>query len=103
MLPAGGVDRGGASPGREVVPVREPADVSHVGEDPGGPGRADAIDVHQVRARRQDRGLELGFHRLKLGVQAVQVLQLLRGHPAAGLPGQVTGPDRGQQRLVLAH
>jgi hypothetical protein len=38
----------------------------------------------------------------ELGVQATQVLQFLRGHPAAGLPGQVTGPHRGQQRLVLA-
>jgi hypothetical protein len=82
--------------------VREPGDVADVGEDPGRAGRTDAIDVHQVRARREDHGLELGFHRLELGVQAVQVLQFLRGHPAAGLPGQVTGPDCGQQRLVLA-
>jgi hypothetical protein len=81
-----------------VVPVREPGDVPDVGEDPGGAGRADAVDVHQAGTSRED----LGFHRLELGVQAVQVLQFLRGHPAAGLHGQVAGPDRGQQRLVLA-
>ena len=46
--------------------------------------------------------LSSAFIALELGVQAVQVLQFLRGHPAAGLPGQVTGPDGGQQRLVLA-
>ena len=32
----------------------------------------------------------------------MQVLQFLGGHPAAGLPGQVPGPDGGQERLVLA-
>jgi hypothetical protein len=31
-----------------VRPVREPGDVADIGEDPGGPGRADATDVHQV-------------------------------------------------------
>ena len=51
MLAAGGIDRGGAGPGREVVAVGEPGDVAGVGEDPGGAGRADAVDVHQVRAR----------------------------------------------------
>jgi len=48
MLAAGGVDRGGTGPGREVVPVREPGDVADVSEDPGSAGRADAVDVHQV-------------------------------------------------------
>jgi hypothetical protein len=48
MLAAGGVDRGGAGPGREVVAVREPGDVPDVGEDPGGASGADAVDVHQV-------------------------------------------------------
>ena len=48
MLAAGGVDGGGAGPGREVAAVGEPGDVADVGEDPGGAGRADAMDVHQV-------------------------------------------------------
>jgi hypothetical protein len=52
--------------------------------------------------RHLDRGLELGFHALELGVQAVHILQFFGGHPAAGLPGQVAGPDSGQQSLVLA-
>jgi hypothetical protein len=102
MLPAGGINRGGAGPGREVVPVREPGDVADISQDPRGAGRADAMDIHQVRARREDRRFKLGFHRLELGVQAVQILQFLRGHQAAGLPGQATGTDRGQQHLVLA-
>ena len=85
-----------------MAAIREPGDVPDVGEDPGGASGADAMDVHQVRSHREDRGLELGFHRLELGVQAVQVFQLFGGHPAAGLPGQVTGTDRGQQHLVLA-
>ena len=103
MLAAGGIDRGGAGPGREVVPVREPGNVPDVSQDPGSAGRADAMDVHQVRASREHRGFQLGFHALEFGVQAVQVFQFLRGHPAAGLPRQVTGPDRGKQPLVLAH
>ena len=36
MLAAGGIDRGSASPGREVVAVGKPGDVAHVGENAGG-------------------------------------------------------------------
>jgi hypothetical protein len=53
----------------------EAGHVTYVGEDPGGAGRADAVDVHQVRAPRRHRGLEFGFHRFELGVQPVQVLE----------------------------
>jgi hypothetical protein len=35
VLAAGSIDGGGAGPGREVVPVGEPGDVSDVSEDPG--------------------------------------------------------------------
>ena len=80
-----------------MIPVREPGDVPDISQDPGSASRADAVDVHQVRARREDRRFELGFHALEPGVQAVQVLEFLRGQPAAGLPGQVTGTHRGQQ------
>ena len=48
VLSAGGVDGGGASPGGEVVAVGEAGDVADVGEDSGGTGGADPVDVHQV-------------------------------------------------------
>ena len=102
MLAAGGIDRGSASPGREVVAVGKPGDVADVGENAGGAGRADAVDVHQVRAGGLDGGFEFGFHRLELGVQPGQVLQFLGSHPAAGLTRQVARAHPGQQILVLA-
>jgi len=88
--------------GGEVAAAGEAGDVADVGQDPGGSRGPDPVDARQVRPGRQDRGLELGFHGLQLDVQALDVLQFLRGHPPAGLPGQVTGPDGGQQGLVLA-
>jgi hypothetical protein len=85
-----------------VVAVREPGHVADVGEDPGSAGRADTVDAHKARAGGGDVGFELGFHRLELGVQAVQVFQFFGGHAAAGLTRQIARADRGQQRPVLA-
>jgi hypothetical protein len=51
-----------------VAAVREAGDVADVGQDPGGSGRPDPVDVHQARPGRQDRGLELGFDGLQLDV-----------------------------------
>jgi len=45
---AAGIQRRGAGPGREVVAVREAADVDDVGQDPGGAGRADPEQIHQL-------------------------------------------------------
>jgi len=59
MLATGGIDRGGAGPGREAITVREACHIPDVGQDPRSTGRADAMNVHQVRAQRLDRGLEL--------------------------------------------
>ena len=54
----GGIQRGGAGPGREVVAVREAGHVADVGQDPGGAGRSDPVQVHQVRPRREHRLLQ---------------------------------------------
>jgi hypothetical protein len=48
LLSAGGVQRGGAGPGGEVVAVGEPGHLTHVGQDPGGAGRPEPVQVHQV-------------------------------------------------------
>src|SRR5450755_412075 len=48
VLSAGGIDRRGAGRGGKVVAVGEPGHVSRVGQDPGGAGGADSVDVHQV-------------------------------------------------------
>ena len=45
LLPGGGVDRGGAVPGREVPAAREAGDVPDVAEQPGGAGGADAVEL----------------------------------------------------------
>ena len=52
-----------------MVTVREPGDVSHVGQDPGSARGADPVNVHQVRACRFDRGLQLGPHCLEPGIE----------------------------------
>jgi hypothetical protein len=92
-----------------AVPVQEAkwawlgnrAHFADVGEDPCGTGGADAVDVHQVRPARQDGGVELGLHRLELGVQVFDAGQFPGGHPAAGSACQVPRPHAGQQCLVL--
>ena len=63
--------------------------------------RSDTGEVHQRGAAGQDHRLELGLDLLHLRLDRDQVGQLLGGDPAAGLPGQVPGPHRGQDRLGL--
>src|SRR5690606_18474362 len=50
LFTGGGVQGGGPGPGGEPVAVGEPGDVTDVGQDPGGAGRSDAVDVQQRRA-----------------------------------------------------
>ena len=57
LVAGGGVDRGGAVPGGEVAAAGEAADVTDVAEQPGGAGRADAVELLQ---RAAGRGDELG-------------------------------------------
>jgi hypothetical protein len=66
LLAGGGVQGCGACPGREPVAVGEPGDVADVGQDPGGDDRADAGQVHQVRAAGNDQDLEPFAGRLHL-------------------------------------
>ena len=49
----------------------------------------------------EHRGLELGLDLLQLRIDGDQVGELLGGHPAAGLAGDVAGPDSGEHRLGL--
>ena len=73
LLAGGGVQGCGAGPGREPVAVGEPGDVADVGQYACGAGGPDAVDLHQRRASRGDRGLELGRDRLQLLVDRDQV------------------------------
>jgi hypothetical protein len=52
VLAAGGVDGGGAGPGREVVAVGEPGNIAGVGQDPGGADWADAVDCAPAKRLR---------------------------------------------------
>jgi excisionase family DNA binding protein len=54
LIAGGGIDRGGAVPGREVVAVGEPGDVGDLDQQPRGAGRADALQVKQLGAGRCD-------------------------------------------------
>ena len=54
------------------------------------------------RSAGQDHDLELGGGGLDLLVDRDQLGDQLGGEPAAGLPGQVPGPHRGEDRLGLS-
>ena len=62
---------------------------------------ADAVEVHQRRAARGDRGLQFGFDLLELRIQRDEVGDLFGGHSAAGLAGDVTGSHGGEHGLGL--
>src|SRR5262252_5496389 len=49
-VPGGHLDRGGAVPGGEVVPVREPEYLAHVADHGAGDDRADTEDAGQAGA-----------------------------------------------------
>jgi len=85
-LSGGGLDGGGAGPGREPVPVGEPGDVTDVGQGAGGHDRPDPGQVHQRGARGVHHLLQLAGQGLDLLLHRDQLGQLLRGEPAAGLP-----------------
>ena len=80
---------------------REPCDVADLDEQPGGAGGAHAVQVHQGGAGGFDQRLELFVGGLLAGIDPLQVGDQLRGDPASGLAGNITGPDFGQERLSL--
>ena len=47
LFAGGHVQRCGAVPGRELVPVGETVDVADISEEPGSTGGADAVQVEQ--------------------------------------------------------
>ena len=54
-------------PGREVVAVREPADVSDLGQQPSRPGRSDAVEGPSGWCR------SLGFEVSHLAVESAAI------------------------------
>ena len=97
----GGVEWGGAGPGREVIAVRETAHVPDVGQDPGRAGGSDSVQVHQTRPGREDGLLQLGFECLESDVESDQVGELVGGQPPHGAPDQIAWAHPGQHVLVL--
>jgi hypothetical protein len=59
VVAGGGVNRGGAGPGREVALGREPGNVTDLDQQPGGAGGADAVQAEQCGACLFDQGGEL--------------------------------------------
>jgi len=101
LFTGGGIKGGGAGPGREPVPVGEACDVADVGEDPGRHDRSDAVKVHQSGVASQDHGLEFRGGLLDLRIDRDQLSELLGRDAATCLPGDVTRPDAGEDRLGL--
>ena len=63
LVAGGGVQGCGAVPGRELVPVGEAVDVTDVGEQPGGAGGADAVQLQQRGPACGHQGGELLLQR----------------------------------------
>src|SRR6266511_5198611 len=102
MLVAGrGVNRGGAVPGREVVPAGEPVDVADVAQQPGGAGRTDAAQLLQGGAGGLDQLGQLRVGSLDLLVDDGDLGDQLRGQLPAGAPDDVPRPDRVEQGTGL--
>ena len=101
VVAGGGVDRGGAGPGAEVVAVGEPGDVADLDQQPGRAGGADAVQVHQAGAGRGDQLGEFLVRGLLALIDPLEVADQLGGDPPTGLAGDVARADRGQQGLGL--
>ena len=102
LLAGGDIERGSAVVGGEVILGRETADVADLGEDPPGDDRADPEQPSQAGAAVLDHHGDLGADGSDLAVQRPDAAQVLDGQLAADLPGDVAGPDSGQDRGRLA-
>jgi hypothetical protein len=80
--------------------VREAPHVADVGQNPGGAGGSDPVQVHHVRTRGTYRFGQLGLECLGAGVEPEQVGELVGGQPPHGAPHQIAGADPREHRLV---
>ena len=72
--------------------------VGDVGEQPGGAGRPDAVQVHQGGPASGDQPGEFLVQGPGLLIDGLELADQPGGEPAAGLAGQVPRPDRCDQR-----
>jgi len=75
--------------------------VGDVGEQPGGAGGPDAVQVHQGGSASGDQLGELLVQGPGLLIDRLELGDQFHGEPAAGLAGQVPRPDRRNQRTGL--
>jgi hypothetical protein len=99
LLAGGGIDRGGAGPGREGGCGRKTGHVADAGGFAATRG-ADAWQVHEVRPALGHRRGQLGIQRLEPGVDPDQLGQVLGEQPPTQPANLVTRPHRGEQGLV---
>ena len=101
VVAGGGVDGCGAVPGREVLAVGAPGDVTDPDQQPSGAGGADAVQVHQAGAGGGEEFFELFVRGLLAGVDPLEVRDQLGRDPASGLAHDVPGPHGREQCLGL--
>jgi hypothetical protein len=92
LVAGGGVQGCGAVPGGEVPAAGEAADVTDVADQPGGTGRADAVQLLQAATAGRD---QLGQ------LLADEFGDQFRGQAAAGATDEVTWADGGEQGAGL--
>ena len=96
-LAAGGLQRGGAGVGGEVVLVGEPADVADLAEEGGGQHRPHPEQPEQAGVGLGDRGLDAGLHGGDPLLQLTNVGHELCGQLPAGDRRRTDRCDCGQQ------
>src|SRR5690349_19299609 len=95
LVAGGGVDRCGAVPGGEVVPVGETGDVADLDQQSGRAGGSDAVQVHQTGAGGCDQVAQFLVGRFGARVDPFEVGDQFCGDPTPGLACDVTGPHLG--------
>jgi hypothetical protein len=101
FLVAGGcLDRCGAVPRCEVRGGAEPGDVADVADEPGGPGRADPVELAQRAAGRGDELAQLLVGGPDFGVDDGQFIDELTGQLVAGLGHDAHRRRRGTQQVA---
>lgn len=101
LVAGGGVERGGAVPGREVGAGWEAGDVADVDEQSRGAGRADAVQRQQRGAGGLDQLAQLLVGGLLPCVDPLEISNELGSDATSRLAGGVARPDLREQRLRL--
>jgi hypothetical protein len=91
LVAGGGVDRGGAGPGREVGFGRKPGDVTDLDEQTRSAGGANTVEVGQGGAGGGEQLVEFLVRCLLAGIDPLKITDQFRGYRRRVLPATSRG------------